>query len=135
MKKYSYILFLCCLYLSCSDKETPCGKINCSGTEKPVSITTINGKGEPVEAASVEIENTRTGKKYKYPEIRPLVLPSSVSYLILIAPEQFSGEGDLVVVSITSKSGKVYSKNIMIKGGYCTCEIQKVSGADLIIID
>lgn len=130
------LLIVICL-LGCEKTEdvlTDCGILRCPVIRNTIYLSVKDVNGNPTEAAYIETYNTRTKKKeinlqtnsygsltYEYPLFR--------------RPRDFSFVGDSVVVLLKSKSGKEFTLNYIIKGGNCTCEVQKVSGPDSIVID
>lgn len=136
MKTKIFLLFVIILSGCKRMMQTDCGILRCPSVRNAIYLSVVDANGEPTKASYIETYNTRTEKK----EINLQDPPrynggANYKYKLFVNPRDFSFGGDFVHVVVKSESGKEFKLDYIIKGGNCTCDVEKVRGADLVVID
>ena len=135
--RYTLLFLLAFLFFGCKKNvETECGTLRCPPLRITVQLSVVDTDGKPAKAAYIETINTRTGRKRTNLQNGPdYIATTAYKYNLFQRPSDFSSAGDLVEVLVRSQSGKEYKLTYVIKGGKCTCDLEKLSGPEILVLD
>ncbi|WP_316818733.1 hypothetical protein [Pedobacter nyackensis] len=138
MKKIVLALLLISAMLSCKKKSTDseCGKMNCTYEFRSIGINYVDNKGLPAVVKDFSAVNQRTGQKV-VPNVTTITTIKG-SYIVIddLNTRTLSEAGDDLKVTATSvETNQTKSVTFKVKGGKCTCHVEKVSGPELVTFD
>lgn len=128
------LLFL----IGCETREIPtdCGSLNCLPIKNSVYLATFDANGKPAKPKYIETHNLRSGEKqFNLQDSRDYIGQETFKYKLFTRTRDFSSGGDKVNVIVKSETGKEYLLEYVIKGGNCTCDIEKVYGPENLLMN
>ncbi|RYG09394.1 MAG: hypothetical protein EOO07_23935 [Chitinophagaceae bacterium] len=136
---YSSLFILLAIFLAgCETREVPtdCGILNCLPIKNSVYLSTFDANGKPAKPKYIEIHNLRSGEKQiNLQDSRDYIGEETFKYKLFSRTRDFSSGGDKINVLVRSETGKEYILEYLIKGGNCTCDIEKIYGPDKLVMD
>ncbi|RZJ82416.1 MAG: hypothetical protein EOO47_00660 [Flavobacterium sp.] len=136
---YNSLFILLVIFLAgCETREVPtdCGTLNCLPIKNSVYLSTFDANGKPVKPKYIETHNLRSGvKQINLQDSRDYIGEETFKYKLFSRTRDFSSGGDKVNVLVRSETGKEYILEYLIKGGNCTCDIEKIYGPDKLVMD
>jgi len=137
MKNLSFLFFLIVFVIaSCKKKaESNCSAKVCTEEFRSVVLFTQTNGGTPTEVNFIQVKNNRTGKIYNNIQKTTNPINGKIAYVIATDNQvnDFSETGDKLIISITSNNGSMTTE-MTIAGGECACHIEKISGAEILIL-
>lgn len=138
MKKIYALLLVAFFASSCKEDENDkaCAPMVCTENFVSIPIKFVDKDGKGIDVIDFKVINSRTGENIE--KSNPSPTGQKGTYIVIddLSVSKVSEDGDLLNVSAKNPINNVQKQvSIKVKGGKCSCHIEKISGPEQVIME